>query len=345
MDLKKGIIKAIVFNYPIKLQEKFGSAYSIIYGDYLVNAHQKRFQYSQLVRESLSSASYNNLENRFIQINLFNQLTGLLQVKPHFFLPLNRDNENFESYILGLIEHLASHEIGHTIGLGHNYNGSIFANDTYAANTKMDTLSNIDGHKKTSDDYDKMAIGYSYLEILPKRTDMFCEYAVNRYYHAVPMSKKSPECAAGDSSSNPLQFAASELREIVDLLTTRSLIQHRPYLIWKGVIHTYIGGLFDRILSYYFLADTHYDQLQTVLIDGRKPQNPQEVKDVVLKILKSFTCDPELLDIFNRAERINPEPDNFDQHLHRNVVRFFGAFNWFVRMDTDISLSDLHSCS
>ena len=191
------------------------SAYSIIYGDYLIDAYQKRFQYNQLVRESLSSSFYNNLENGlFTQINIFNQLTDLIQVKPHFFLPLTQDNGTFESYIIGLIENLAAHEIGLNFGLWHNYKGNIFANDTYVANTQMDIPSNIDGNKKISSDYDRMAIAYGYLGIPPHRTDMFCRDAVN---HSL-FSLKSPECAEKDSSSYPLQHTALELREVVDLL-------------------------------------------------------------------------------------------------------------------------------
>ena len=318
------------------------ASYIVIYGAHFIDAYQKRFQYSKMVRESLLSSYQNNPENRlFTQINIFNQLTDLIQVKPYFFLPLTQDNGTFESYTMRATEHSAGHEVGHTLGLIHNYKGSIFANETYAANTKMDLLSNTDRHKKISGDYDQMAIAYGYLGIPPHRTDMFCRDAVNLSL----FSLKSPECAERDSSSYPLQHTALELREVVDLLTTKSYIPSRPYLIWNGFIERYIIFHLNTILPYYRAADTYYDKIQSVLIDGRKPQKPQEVKDVVLKILKSFTCDPKLLEVFHRTEEINQNPSNFDQHLQNNVVMFFNLFNTIITMSTDISLSDLHSCS
>ena len=313
-------------------------SYAIIYGDYFVDVHQKRFQYSKMVREGLLSSFQNNFDS---QIQLFDQLTSFVQVQPKYILPITYQRGTFKSYIMGFVENLASHEIGHTLGLEHNYKGNIFGSETYASNTQMDRLSNKDGNKKISNDYDQMTIAYGYLGIPPYRTDMFCgnENLIYKYFNAPIKEIISPECAERDVGSNPLESMALEVREVVDLLTTESYIPSRPYLIWTNDIKNYVTDHITGILAYYFSADTYYDRLQSVLIDGRKPQSSQEVKDHVLAILKSFTCDPRLLEIQQgQASSV------LDQRVQESVKWFLHWASVAVRIRSDLTLSDL-TCS
>ena len=249
---------------------------------------------------------------------------------------------------MGFIKYLVGHEVGHNLGLKHNYKGNLFANDTYGANTQMDYL-NTSRYKKISDEYDRMAIAYGYLGIPPTRTDMFCgeENSISNYYFREHLIKEiSPECVKYDSSSQPLERAAWELREVVGLLTTRSHAQAHPYLIWNQNIKNHISfSLRHHILPYYFLADTHYNRLQSVLINGHRPQNQQQVKDLVLKILKSFTCDETLLNTLNWRETTNRQPSFSDEQLQENVVEFFRLLDSTVIKHTDLSASDLRKCS
>ena len=347
-DLLKRDHKATTFSLFNQNTGETWSSNAIIYGAQLIDEYQKWFQYSHLIRESLSPSSHNNLENRSpAQINLLEPFTNILQSQTQFFLPLTPPRETFESYMMGFIQHVVGHEIGHNLGLKHNYKGNLFADDTYGANTQMDYIG-AGRYKNISDEYDRMAIAYGYLGISPTRTDMFCGYEnlIDNYYSRGRSLNISPECVRYDSTSQPLEHAAGQLREIVDLLTTRHHTQAYPYLIWNRSIRNHISmSLKAHILPYYFLADTHYNRLQSVLINGHRPQNPQQVKDLVLKILKSFTCDETLLNTLNWRETTNRQPNFSDEQLQENVVEFFHLLDKTVIRYTDLSASDLRICS
>ena len=307
----------------------------IIYGNRLVDEYQKWFQYNNFIRENTPSLSRNN----FHSASYLNQFTDILQTSFQPFSFPTPPNEIFESYFIGFMTNLVSHEIGHNLGLEHNYKGNLFGDETYSANTQMDILG-FHQYKPVSNGYDKMTIGYGYLGIPPYRTDMFCGDAnlINNYYWDFSIENLSPECIKFDSTSKPLEHATWELRQIVNLITTKLPFQDVPYFIWNYGVEGFISFLLRiYILPYYILADTHYNRLQSISINGRRPQNPQEVKDIVLNILKAFTCDPVLLDLLNQKEPTHPQ-------LQRNVMRFFNTFYNAITTRTDIAISDLR-CS
>ena len=314
------------------------STSTLIQGPRLIEEYSRWFRYSDIIRANevireppLTAPFYESTYNLISQVSI----DGF---PPHHqTLMLAPEDETFNSYILGLLRQVSIHEIGHSFGLGHEFESSTFAQNGYVGHSAMDYVDMHNAHKPVSGYYDEMALAYGYLGRLPERTDISCSNNdLIKYYRY--HNDKSPECSQTDGTNAPLENFAFRLRQTLDLLTTRKDDQSFPYLVWNDLVSRYVGDLTFGLISYYFSAETHYDQLRTVLIEGRKPENPQEVKDLVMTYLKSITCDSNL----NNIMRANGLDFNnaFDFRLHQNVTHFMAVVQGTVFKTTDMSMID-----
>lgn len=292
----------------------------IILGSYIIDMYREWFEYSQFVRTSRSVEHWDISHAMFKKRFEDSYQAPYTQQRPLYSsirLPLFPETETFESYIFGFITNLTAHEIGHSLGLAHNYKASLYADGNTAGVSQMDYSSRQDTHKPISAEYDKQTIGYSYFGIPLERTDMFC------------VDQTFPECNRYDLGDDPLENASRELRQIVDLLISRTHNHALPYLRWNNQVQDNVTHLLNMIISFYVFADTHYDQFESISIAGRKPNNPQEVKDMVIAILKTFLCDSKLNNILNlQGEYQHANP--YDRQLQRNIELFFRWFKIYV---------------
>ncbi len=297
----------------------------LIQGPRLIEEYSRWFQYSDIIRANevirrppltaFHSGTY----------NLISQVSFTGFPIHHQTLMLAPEDETFDSYIPKLLKAIVTHELGHSLGLIHNHKSSIFAQNGYVGNSYMDYLKSHNIHKPVSGSYDRMALAYGYLGMLPKRTDLFCASSdLIDDYHNNDQRDKSPECSRTDGTNLPLEDFALRLGQTFDLLTSRKDDQSFPYLIWNARVGEYVSNLTFSLISYYFSANTHYDQLQTVLIEGRKPENPQEVKDLVIEYLDPIICNPKLHSIL-QGNDLDIGNNFFDSILQQNVLNFMIA--------------------
>ena len=312
-----------------------------IQGAYIINEYSKWFEYSEMIRagEVVRDETLIDRLSQNISFNLISQVSNRsfpshLQV--HFLAP---QRETAENHIFNVLKYSATHEIGHGLGLAHNPKGSIFVENgvLYSVMDYVNIGGNYNFHYEMNpDNYDKMAIAYGYSGISPKYADRSCSEneAMYRFFTVEERNTISPECSIMDATGSPFENAANELKDVLDLLMGRKDDQSFPYLIWNREVDISINRLLFIMASYYFSADTQYNQLHTVSIDGRKPENPQEVKDLVIEYLTPILCDTRLSNALNSQDTSS---NVFDEYLYGNATRFKGRFHQSLSDLTDIN--------
>ena len=313
----------------------------LIQGSHIMDEYPKWFQYSEMIRanETVRDDTFTNKPFR----NNFSSLISQVRISPSLFhLQVNLlapQRETAESRIFNMLKYSTAHELGHGLGLNHNYKASVFirGNTPYSVMDYHGTGDNYAFHYETNpDNYDKMALAYGYSGVLPKHTDRSC--SGNEVMHLSPtveeQKNKSPECSMSDATGFPLENTANKLKGVLDLLMGRKDDQSFPYLIWNQSVDMFVIRLIFSIVSYHFSADTHYNQLQTISINDRKPESPQEVKDLVIEYLTPILCDSRLFDVPSGQD------NTFDRYLHSNVIQFKRRSNDVISRLTDINVID-----
>ena len=307
----------------------------LIQGPRLVEEYQRWFRYSQMIRDGQPvedmPLSANPLERNMMslvsQVRIRQESKTYLQVVQ--LAPLN---ETFESYMSGFIRFLSAHELGHVLGLDHNYKANIYAQDGYVGNSVMDTAG-FDKYKPSSGYYDRMAIAYTYLGILPDQKNISCSdknVALIDHIHR----NTSPECSKIDATNNPLENFAQELQETFSLLTERRNSRSYPYLIWNNQVERYVVSRIFGITSYYLFADFYYDKLQSVSIEGHRPTNARELKEMIVdKYITPFVCQP--IAVAENIESQNVQTLSV-RRIQRNIFRFKNVMRRYVLSYLDL---------
>ncbi len=252
-------------------------------------------------------------------------------------------NISFDQFAFNILKFITAHEIGHALGFEHNYRGSVFAQNNYG-NSVMDSTHSVIYSKSnyeqiSSSVYDEMLVAYSYFGASPHRTDIFCLASnivrIPTQSHHVELIERNPphpECNAMDVGRNPLEYFFLTLYEEIDLLTTLRPVDSRPYKKWNRPAASAIENHIFGILAYYVSADRYYDQLESVLINGRKPQSPQELKDFVLNnYIKPLLCHPKIETMTQRYHH-HTSNGTFDQQPlgDRSMQEYAFAFKSLI---------------
>lgn len=210
----------------------------------------------------------------------------------------------YEKYMEGYMVEILAHEVGHNLGLRHNFKGNLGAYENNAeagsvSRSVMEYLGRPYRHLNTIGNYDRMAIAYGYAGVAPTHKDWFCTDE-DQGSDAKSLAVKSPECTKSDATSDPFSFWEGRLNRILDLiLDTKSAAAP----VWKvKEVQTQIDEAITGLSAYALSAEATAETWTNFFGKNDRPDNKSEIKAYVLKRLKKKLCNPALQDIIKGKE-------------------------------------------
>ncbi len=219
------------------------------------------------------------------------ELQDPLFAKNDFDLP--PENMTYEQYMYGYFRDMVAHEVGHNLGLRHNFRGNLASDDSMKQGTVtrsiMEYLGRLFRHLDEVGPYDVMAINYGYLGLLPEHSNWFCtdddQVDSDHPHH-------SAECSSSDATSDPVSYFEKRVEKVYDLIVKPA---DNKASIWEAsdvqaVLKTSVEGLVTYIVS----APLSADDWTNFFGKQDRPESKFDVSGYLMKRLQSKVC-PESL--------------------------------------------------
>jgi hypothetical protein len=201
----------------------------------------------------------------------------------------------YADYMDGYFVELVAHELGHNLGLRHNFFGNLGSTDdmTEASVSRsiMEYLSRPFRHLNRVRDYDKMAVAYGYTGKLPEVTNHFCtdENVAN------PGKRdNSAECSRDDATSDPYGFLSARFAKAIDLLTNAGATERPSWTLpdVRRVLSTTSLNMGLYALS----AEGTAAKWTNFFGKPGRPKNGEGVKEFVYATVKQQLCGKRIED-------------------------------------------------
>lgn len=237
---------------------------------------------------------------------------------------------SFDKYMHGYFQELVGHELGHNLGLRHNFRGNLIASDKpvlgEVSSSIMEYLGRSFRHLNRISSYDTMAIAYAYTGKLPEFKDRYC---TDEDVATAGKPQNSAECSRDDATRDPFSYFEKRFDRAVDLLIARSSKKAPTWTTpdMASELSTAVNGL----LLYASSAENTASTWTNFFTGGDRPKNASEVTPYVVKKVKTRVCDPSFNEVIlskEDEEAKKKTSDNID-NLRRTVglqVLLSGAF-------------------
>jgi len=201
----------------------------------------------------------------------------------------------FETYMEGYWLDLVAHELGHNLGLRHNFRGNL----SYTALEKgkvshsiMEYLGRGFRHLDDVGVYDVLAIKYGYLGVVPENKTMFCtDEDVPDAEHLA----NSAECSRDDATNDPFGFFDRRLERAVSLLIGRG---DANAVLWKVEdMKRELASALPAIAMYAATAEKTSANWTNFNVKNDRPKTAAEIVVFVKESLKNKVCPKDLNDV------------------------------------------------
>lgn len=197
----------------------------------------------------------------------------------------------YETYMFGYFKEMLAHELGHNIGLRHNFKGNLGAKDTLqekkVSRSVMEYLGRGFRHLNHINEYDKMAILYGYAGVAPTHADWFCTDEEATGSDSPESIGNSAECSKDDATNDPFGYLESILNRAVGLLIAKGSTSAPVWTVedMEREVEAAVQGL----SGYASSAVNHFTEWTNFLKTGR-PTSAGQVKSFVNTRLKTLVC-------------------------------------------------------
>ncbi len=203
------------------------------------------------------------------------------------------DGVSYEQYMFGYFHDMLTHELGHNLGLRHNFRGNLGSRPGITQGGVSDSVMEYLGRDyRFVDDvgsYDVMALGYGYAGTAPVKLDRFCtdeEKASDKKPTA------SAECSSDDATPDPFSWFEMRLARGIDLLIARGTPDVPVWSVADMEKELKIAVL--GMALYASSADATGASWTNFFTGGDRPASSAGVKSYVLLRLKAQLCDASL---------------------------------------------------
>jgi hypothetical protein len=203
---------------------------------------------------------------------------------------------SYEDYMAGYFRELVGHELGHNMGLRHNFRGNLFASDGLEVGKQsgsiMEYLARPYRYKDRISSYDLMAIDYGYAFKAPTSRVMFC---TDENVGDLTKHTGSAECSRDDAENDPYSLLTKRLTRARDLFigtgTTEAPVWTKadmlPHFTKYGNGLLLYGESAQRSMSTW---------LRFFVPAGRPAKEVNAVKKFVAKTLGAVACEAGIED-------------------------------------------------
>jgi hypothetical protein len=211
---------------------------------------------------------------------------------------------SFEAYMQGYFREIAAHELGHNLGLGHNFKGSLSGNgDDVVSHSVMEYVVRLERYKTRVGEYDRQAIAYGYTGEIAADPLPHCEHFEAPWLFEPTLSA---ECSPDDAGTDPFAyFRELRVRRAIDLLIGRGLGAQAPVWTIDDVVTPFMAGL-QGMGFYATSAEATAHTWINFYFDPQRPTEPQAIREYVIAEIQGTLCEPSIAAEIQAKHALDP---------------------------------------